>query len=158
MPGCGKTTIGKIIAKELEMNFVDMDAYIEESRGTTITDMFKNGEAYFRAIESEAAKELSEREGEIISTGGGVIKNAANTLSLGENGIIIYINRPVEAIAKDIDAESRPLLAKDPSQLFKLFDERGLLYKEQCHYEVMNTSDIATVVKEIINIYKNASN
>ncbi len=157
MPGCGKSTVGNILAEKLGMTFIDMDAYIEETMGTTITEMFKHGEPYFREIEAKTAKDLSEKEGEVISTGGGIVKNPENISNLRENGMIIYINRPVEIIAGDIDAESRPLLAKDPSQLFKLFEERSPLYKKYCDFEVMNNSDIDTVVKEIIEIYNKDS-
>lgn len=154
MPGCGKSTIGTILAEKLQMTFVDMDAYIEETMGTTITEIFKNGEPYFREIEARIAKELSEREGTIISTGGGIVKNPDNCMNLRKNGIIVYINRPVDNIAADIDAETRPLLAKDPSQLYRLYEERSHLYEKYCDYNVPNTTDLDAVVDDIIKIYK----
>jgi shikimate kinase len=157
MMGCGKTTLGSIVAEKLGMTFIDMDVYIEKTMGTTITEMFKHGEPYFREIEAKTAKELSAKEGEVISTGGGIVKNPENISNLRENGIIIYLNRPVENIAADVEVESRPLLAKDPSQLFKIHEERDPLYKASCDFEVMNDCDIDTVVNKIIEIYKKAS-
>ena len=88
-----------------------------------------------------------------MQTGGGVIKRYENILNLKKTGIIIYINRPIENIVSDIDVVARPLLAKDPSALYKLLDERCELYKNYCDHEVMNISNIEDVVNNIIEIY-----
>ncbi|MBU3143665.1 shikimate kinase [Clostridium sp. CF012] len=153
MPGCGKSAIGKILAEKLRLSFLDIDTYIEECTNHTITEIFKNGEALFREIEAKAITEVSEKAPAVISTGGGVVKIYENILNLKKNGIIIYINRPIENIAGDIDIETRPLLSKDPSQIYKLFEERGPLYKKYCDHEIMNISNIDDVVSNIIEIY-----
>ena len=152
MSGCGKSEIGKILSEKLEMIIFDIDAYIESSIEISITEIFENGETGFRDIEAKAVMELSEKTSAVISTGGGVIKRYENILNLKKNGIIFYINRPIENIAADIDVEVRPLLKKDPSKLFRLFEERGLLYKKYCDHEVMNISSIYDVVNNIIEI------
>jgi len=154
MPGCGKSAIGEIIAEKLEIPFLDIDVYIEASTKFTVTEIFKNGEEGFRDIETKATVEVSEKAPAVISTGGGVVKRYENIINLKQKGIIIYINRPIENIAADIDVEARPLLAKDPSQLYRLFEERGPLYKKYCDYEVMNISDMDDVVRNIIEIYE----
>ena len=130
MPGCGKSEIGEILAEKIEMDFIDVDFFIESSTSSSITEMFKNGENVFRDIESIAVSDLSKKNHVVISTGGGVIKRYENILNLKRNGIIIYINRPIENIISDINIEGRPLLAKDPGRISKLFDERGPLYKK----------------------------
>ncbi|MBZ9607683.1 AAA family ATPase [Clostridium estertheticum] len=155
MPGCGKSVIGEMIAEKIEMAFIDIDTYIEASTKLTITEIFKNGEAGFRDIEAIAVEELSKKDSVIISTGGGVIKRHENILNLKKNGIIIYINRPIELIATDIETEVRPLLAKDPSKIYTLFEERGQFYKKYCDHEVMNIREIDDVVNNIIEIYTN---
>ena len=78
MPGCGKTTLGKILNKELSMEFYDMDNYIERKTDKKISELFEKGENYFRDIESLACEELSKNKNVIISTGGGVIKRKEN--------------------------------------------------------------------------------
>ena len=78
MPGCGKTTIGKLLSKKLNYQFIDIDSYIEEKQGKTIDEIFKNGEEYFRNIETEACRELGEIKNSIISSGGGVVKRYIN--------------------------------------------------------------------------------
>lgn len=153
MPGCGKSVIGKILAEKLDMNFLDLDSYIEASTKLTIREIFKAGEAGFRDIEDKAVLKVSEKTDVVIATGGGVVKRYENILNLKKNGIIIYINRSTQSIAADIDIELRPLLAKDPYELYRLFEERGSLYKKYCDYEVMNIRNIEDVVKDIIEIY-----
>lgn len=74
MPGCGKTTIGKLIAKELHREFCDIDDYIEKTQDKKIEELFAYGEDYFRRIESLAVEEVSKKTSIVISTGGGVIK------------------------------------------------------------------------------------
>jgi len=153
MPGCGKSTIGEMIAEKIKMTFIDADVYIRESTNHTIAELFEDGEEGFRDIESIAAIELSKKNPAVIATGGGVIKRYENILNLKKTGIVIYINRPIENIVADIDVVARPLLAKDPSQLYKLLEERSDLYKKYCDHEVMNISSIDDVVKDIIKIH-----
>jgi len=153
MPGCGKSTIGEMIAEKIKMTFIDADVYIRESTNHTIAELFEDGEEGFRDIESIAAIELSKKNPAVIATGGGVIKRYENILNLKKTGIVIYINRPIENIVADIDVVARPLLAKDPSQLYKLLEERCDLYKKYCDHEVMNISSIDDVVKDIIKIH-----
>ena len=74
LPGCGKTTVGNLLSDKLNYEFIDMDFYIEDNQGKTIIELFKNGEDYFRNIETETCKELGERSKTIISSGGGVVK------------------------------------------------------------------------------------
>ncbi|MGH4050251.1 MAG: shikimate kinase [Clostridium sp.] len=154
MPGCGKSEIGKILSKKMDMEFIDIDAFIESSNKVTIAEIFKNGEASFRDIEYDAVRELSKKKSVVISTGGGVIKIYENILNLKKNGLIIYINRPIQNILEDIDVEGRPLLAKDPANVFRLFEERSPLYKKYCDHEVMNISSIYDIVNSIIEIHK----
>ena len=110
MPGCGKTTLGKILNKELSMEFYDMDNYIERKTDKKISELFEKGENYFRDIESLACEELSKNKNVIISTGGGVIKRKENIDFLKENGIVIFIDRSVDDIIGDVDISKRPLL------------------------------------------------
>ena len=153
MPGCGKSTIGEMIAKKINMDFIDVDEYIRESTKLTIIELFIDGEEGFRDIEAKAAMELSQKNPAVIATGGGVIKRYENIINLKKTGIIIYINRPLENIASDIDVVARPLLAKDPTQIYTLFEQRGDLYKKYCDYEVMNVSSIDDIVNNIIEIH-----
>lgn len=154
MPGCGKTTIGKMVSQELNMKFCGVDEYIEESTKKTITEIFKDGEESFRSIEREVVEEISKEKGMVIATGGGVIKSFKNIENLRKNGSIVYINRPLENIMMDIDTENRPLIKDEKEKLYTLYEERYLLYKEYCDYEVMNIGSLHEVVEKIIETIK----
>ena len=152
LPGCGKSTIGDLLSKKLNYAFIDMDNYIEEEQGKTIIEIFKNGEDYFRTIETETCKVFGQKSKTIISSGGGVIKKAINIDLLKENSIVVFIDRPVENILSDIEVEKRPLLANGKEVLYKLYDERYDLYKEYCDYRVENTGSLEEVVNKIAKV------
>jgi len=154
MPGCGKSVIGKILAEKIGLTFLDIDTYIEESTKHSITEIIENGEPFFREIEAKATFQVSEKALAVISTGGGVVKLYENIINLKKNGIIIYINRPIKNIVEDIDVKNRPLLLKDPSEIYRIFVERAPLYKKYSDHEIMNNSNIEDVVSNIIEIYE----
>ena len=79
MPACGKSTIGYWLSKKINFPVLDADKYLEEKENRLISDIFsKEGEEYFRELETKYLKELSEKEGLIISTGGGAVKKKEN--------------------------------------------------------------------------------
>lgn len=154
MPGCGKTTLGKTISENLGLKFFDVDQYIEEKSGKVISQLFDVSEEYFRSVESEVVYELSNEKSSVISTGGGVIKKYINIERLKETGIIIFIDRPVDNIASDVEVSTRPLLKDGVHKLYELFHERYELYKKYCDIHIMNDSDIDETVERIMGILK----
>lgn len=149
MPGCGKTTVGKVLAEKINMEFIDVDEYIELTEEKSISDIFKNGEETFRDIESKVVDELSNKNKMVISTGGGVIKRKENMAALSKKGVIIFINRPLSKIMGDVDTETRPLLKEGKEKLKKLYEERFELYKGCCDFEVLNDESIEKVIEDI---------
>lgn len=154
MPGCGKTTIGKLLASELKLNFCDMDKYIEEKANETIPEIFQRGEDEFRELEKRAAIDLSHKRRTVISTGGGIVKFKENIDNLSKSGIIIFIDRPIEEIISDVDTESRPLLSDGKERLYKLHEERYNLYNEYCDIKIENVGYIKDVVIKMVKLIK----
>ena len=152
MPGSGKTTIGKILSKKLGLKHVDIDKYIKKSAGKTIPEIFKESEEVFRSLEREAIKKFSKGKGMVISTGGGTVKNYSNIKALKENGIIIFVDRPIEDIAENVDLENRPLLKDGIDKLYALYDERYDLYRNYSDFQIINDVSLEEVVIRIINI------
>jgi shikimate kinase len=152
MPGSGKTTIGRLVAKELSLQFYDVDEYIEETQGKSIREIFKAGEEEFRRLESAAIRELSSKAPSIIATGGGAVKSTENMEALRENSIIIFLNRPLENIVSDIDVSSRPLLAEGVSKVYELYKERYPLYKKFSHCEILNDSGLQEIIDKIVKL------
>ncbi|OSA93086.1 UNVERIFIED_ORG: shikimate kinase [Clostridium botulinum] len=155
MPGCGKSTIGELISKELLLKFIDMDIYIEEKTSRTISELFEQGEDYFRDIESEACNEIIKYDNVVIATGGGVVKKGINVETLKNNGLVIFIDRPVEKIISDIDVSRRPLLKNGKERIIGLYKERYDIYNKACHKIVVNDGTIDEVIEEIKKIIIN---
>lgn len=132
--GTGKTAVGKKLAVDLGVQFVEMDSIIEEREGITISDIFSTkGEPYFRKVEADVVKELSNRKGLVISAGGGVVLNADNIKELMRNGILICLNAAPEEIYNRVKREGqRPLLnVKDPlGKIKELLDYRRPYYNK----------------------------
>lgn len=154
MMGCGKTTLSKELAKELNRPVVDIDEYLEEKYQMTIPEMFAVSEDYFREREHICCQDIAELDGYIVSTGGGVIKNPSNIDVLKNNGIVFYLDRPVENILQDIDISSRPLLKDGPEKLYHLYQERHHLYLQACDYHIHNDSSLDIVIKQIMSFIK----
>lgn len=156
MPGCGKTTIGRILAEKLHKSFFDVDEYIEKTTGRLIKEIFLDGEEAFRKIERKAVLELSKSTSSVISTGGGAVKDVNNIISLKENGIIFFIDRPLEDIINDLETKDRPLLKEGKHKVYKLYEERYNLYKEYCDFHIRNTETIEATVKKIIDAFNSS--
>ena len=132
LPGCGKTSLSKMLAKKINYNFYDMDLMIEEKEKMKISKIFENhGEKYFREKESEILEKLSELNNAVISTGGGIVLAEKNRNIMKKKGITIFINRKPEILINNIDISERPLLTKDKNKLTELSKEREPLYKEK---------------------------
>lgn len=154
MPGCGKTTIGKILSNKLNLKFYDMDDYIQDITGKTIMQLFEKGEEYFRDIETQACRELIKKDNVLISTGGGVIKRRENIDTLRNDSVIIFLDRPVEKIIGDVDVSKRPLLKDGKEKVLVLYKERYDIYRESADKIVVNNStidDVINKIKKIVN-------
>ena len=153
MPACGKSTIGYWLSKKINYPFVDVDRYLEEKENKIISDIFSNeGEEYFRELETKYLKELSEKEGIIISTGGGAVKNKENIDILKENGIIVFLNRTIDDISRE-NHRNRPLL-QNPDNIRKLYDERIKLYRRYADIIIKNDDSMDVIVDRIITALK----
>ncbi len=155
MPGCGKTTMGKALAKRLEMDFFDCDIQLIKNQGKPIPQIFEeNGEEYFRSLETKLIQTQLPKENCIISTGGGIVEKRENIDIMQSKGIVVFINRPVAMISNDIDTSNRPLLKDGKDRLSALFERRIDLYKNACHIEIENIQGFDETVTKIIDEVK----
>ena len=125
MPGCGKSTVGKLLAAKTGRALIDLDAEIVKYAGMPIPDIFaKFGEAHFRDLETKVTKEVCATGGKIIACGGGTILRAENRAALAQNGYMIYLRRAVSKLARG----GRPLSAGDGA-VERLYKERRGIYE-----------------------------
>lgn len=133
LPGVGKTTIGRAVARRLARPFIDFDDEIERRSGMDVREIFRlKGEDHFRALEYELTRELSDTGGMVLSPGGGWITQARSVELLRSAGRIIYLRASPETVGRRLRrVETRPLLAgRDPvAALSDLYEKRRALYE-----------------------------
>jgi shikimate kinase len=150
--GTGKTTVGRLLAARLDMEFVDTDALIEERHGA-IPEIFETvGEAGFRVMERKVAAELGERTGLVIATGGRMVLDPENLRALSRNGHIFCLTASPDEIYRRLSSgiENRPLLSEDDprGRIVELLAERqpDYLRFQQVDTDGMSASEIADQV------------
>ena len=146
MPSCGKTSLGKACARLLSKQFVDLDEQIERQAGRPIADILQPGrEKPFRDLESQVAAAFAKGCGQVLSTGGGVVLREENVAALRQNSVIIYLDRPLDAL---IPGGGRPL-SQTKAALADQLARRGPLYQAACHLRVENEGEFGAVAQAI---------
>ena len=155
LPGSGKTTVGRQLARRLQLPFIDSDQVLEQRLGCSIRDFFaREGESRFRDVEEQVIDELTLSPQGVLSTGGGVVLRSPNRVHLHERTHVIYLrSTPEEVFRRVRHDQSRPLLqVDDPLQrLRELYATRDPLYQETAHF-VLETGrpSLATLVNTIV--------
>jgi shikimate kinase len=156
--GTGKTTVGKILAKKLNKEFIEMDEVIEEREGKKIVDIFaQEGEFYFRYLEKQLLKELAEKNDLIISCGGGLICDEENLKILKETGIVFnLVASPLTIYERTKKHTHRPLLnVSSPLKRIEELLEKRRPYYEKAHFSVdtekFSAEEVAEEIIKIIN-------
>lgn len=154
--GCGKTTVGKILADRLRYTFIDTDIFIEQRENMTVSEIFKEkGEPYFRNLETEVTENLGEQDGLVIATGGGMMLDPKNAQNLNKTGLSFWIKITPETVLKRLDGDTtRPLLQRDDKEqaVRELIAKREPLYAAACRFNIDGEADAATVAERIIKI------
>jgi shikimate kinase len=151
MAGCGKTTIGREVARLLGRPFIDVDDAITERFGP-IPQLFEQGEPHFRRCESQAVEAACSVPGAVIATGGGVVTQPGNMNALSRTGIIVFIDRPIDRISADIDLASRPLYVCGVEALHKTYINRLPLYRSYADFTVDNSGSVEDAVRKVMEI------
>ncbi len=155
LSGCGKSTVGRRLARRLRLPLLDTDVMIEERTGRTIPDIFaREGEAGFRNMETACVKEAAEKEGVVISTGGGVILREENMTALSKNGLVVFIDRHPSHILRSTTLGDRPLVQNDRDRLFRLYADRLALYRRHADVTVPNHGGPRTLKKRLLQILR----
>jgi shikimate dehydrogenase len=149
MPGSGKTTIGRELARRMGKGFVDTDAAIELRAGKKVEEIINTcGEGFFRGLEREAVAAAGAMSGMVIATGGGAVLAQENRYALRQNGLILFLDRALDRLA----TKGRPL----STDLRALYKERLPVYENLCHYRIRLTDNLENDIKNIINTIREA--
>jgi len=154
LPGSGKTTVGKQLARRLQLSFVDSDHVIERRIGCPIKAYFeREGEDAFRELEQAVIDELTRAASCVLSTGGGVVLRPANRQCLHQRAKVFYLRSTPEELFRRLRHDrSRPLLqVADPLQRLRdLYAQRDPLYREVAHFVIeTGRPSVATLVNMI---------
>ena len=145
MPGCGKSTVGKILAQELNREFVDADAEIVNEAGMSIPEVFeKYGEDSFRKTETHVLAKLGQKSCLVIATGGGCVTRLENYPLLHQNGTIYWLERDISSLPTN----GRPL--SQSGKLEQMYQIRKPLYAQFADFSVVNDSTPEDTVAKIL--------
>ena len=158
--GAGKTVVGKVLAKKLSKEFIELDALIEQKAGKPIPEIFQqDGEVAFRELEIEVTKEVSQKKNVVIACGGGVVLNQINIDRLKKESLIVYLTASPEVILRRTlsDTNERPLLEATNKDLAvkELLRFRQPFYERAAEITIDTSKlDIDSVVGQIIEKVK----
>lgn len=147
MPGAGKNTVGRILAEKTGREFIDTDETITEKCGRTPEEILReNGEAYFRSLERETVRELSDRHGIVLATGGGVVTTPENVFQLRKNSDVVFLDRPL----CELTTVGRPLSEKYGVE--NLYAQRLPLYRSCADITVRTEKSPAKTAEKIADL------
>ncbi len=150
MPGCGKSTVGRLLAERLDKAFVDTDELVEQTASRPIPKIIKaDGEVAFRDCEQQAVEEAGKRLSHVIATGGGAVLRERNREALRQSGVIVFLERPLEKLA----TAGRPL-STDEAALRAMYEKRLPLYREIADYCVAVDDDKEVTCNRILEVLK----
>ena len=153
--GVGKSTIAKLLAKELNAELIEMDETIEEEAGITINEIFeKYGESHFRDLESALVERIADKGGAVVSCGGGAVLRPENVAAMKKNGRVIFLSATPETIYERVRfSTNRPLLNGNMNveYIAQLMERRRNVY-EQAADMIISTDgkEKSQIIQEII--------
>lgn len=148
MPGCGKSTVGKAVAKETGREFIDTDDMLEAMLCEPVCEYLRReGEKAFRSIEMQAVREAGKKTGVVIATGGGAVTRAENYAPLAQNGVLYWLQRDTGALA----TEGRPL--SEHGAAARLYEERQPMYRAFASRAVSNNGSLHDTVRAVLEAF-----
>ena len=146
MPGCGKSTVGKLLAEALGREFCESDALVEREAALSIPELFRReGEAGFRKRETAALAELGKHSGAVIATGGGCVTRQENYPLLHQNGVIVRLQRQLDRLPR----EGRPISLQ--SDIGELYERRRPFYERFADLSISNDGTPEETVRAIMD-------
>lgn len=156
MMGCGKTTVGRLLARRFDREFLDTDALIEQREGRSIPDIFdQDGEEYFRALELALCRELAGCADSVIACGGGLPLRTEAIELLKTNGLVFWLDRDPGETFDRLDTAHRPLAQSGRENFLARAAARASIYQKRADYRICAASPqeaealISTIYTEV---------
>ena len=162
MMGVGKSTVGKKLAKNLKLKFIDIDQIVEKKEKSTIKEIFENkGEDYFRKTEKKISLEELKKNNSVIALGGGAFMDTSIRKEAKNLSISFWLDLRVKSLLKRLkNVKKRPLLNQDKLEesINKIYSERKKIYNKSNFKIKCNLMDVGQVVDKIVKLYENSEN
>ncbi len=155
--GSGKSTVGRLVASQLGWSFADVDEDIESQQKQSIAAIFERfGEPEFRRMETEAIRKrvaaIQSGRPIVVALGGGAFTSEENLHLLGNNGITIWLDCPLEMVRKRIESSTHRPLARDPHKLEELYEARRAAYARADYRIEIAVNDSVAAAAEILKL------
>ncbi|MBN1122131.1 MAG: shikimate kinase [Anaerolineae bacterium] len=152
--GTGKSSVGRLVAKKLSLDFVDADSVIVERAGKTIAEIFADdGEPAFRALEAEVCRELAHQPDLVIALGGGALLNTETRARFESTSLLVCLQASLDEIIRRVGNDpSRPLFSVDREKTQRLLDSRADMYNSipyQVQTDGFSTKQVADQIIEL---------
>ena len=158
MMGCGKTTVGRVLARHFHCPLVDTDMVIEEREGRSIPEIFtQDGEARFRSLELELCRDLGAQRNHIIACGGGLPIQDSAIAALKENGLVFWLNRDPGETYDALDVSGRPLAQAGREDFLRRYHDRIPVYRRWADYIIPCPDGPKEAARLISTIYMEVS-
>ena len=159
--GCGKSSVGRRVAKLLNRQFCDLDNYIEQKAGMTVAEIFaREGEQGFRIRETQAAEEVASRKGMVIASGGGTVLSQRNVEAFHKHGAhILFLDVPVAALQERLKNDKRRPLLQVPDRrrvIAELYEKRVPLYRAAADLVIDGGAPAVVVAKRVAERFQAA--
>ncbi len=152
MMGCGKSTVGSLLAQRLNLEFVDTDQRIEQAAGCTISELFaQQGEDVFRDWEQRISEELAEKRGLVIACGGGLPMRADCITPLRRSGTVIFLDRDGADIYDHVSMESRPLGQVSRAEFLARWQRRLPVYQDCADYRIVSRATPEETARDVLD-------
>lgn len=150
LPGAGKTTVGRIVARRLKLRFVDLDRLIMQREGATISELFHADENAFREKEIEALKWVQENLDHcVVATGGGIVERQEN-IDLLHKEKVLYVVRHPRSILTTLNTDKRPVFHNDPNLIYPIARRRIPLYESIADARVTNNRSLHSCIGHVL--------
>lgn len=155
MMGCGKSTIGALLAEKLGRPLIDTDALIVEREGRSIPELFADeGEGYFRDLELGVSRELGEKEDLIIACGGGLPLRPDCITPLKQSGVVFWLRRDPGETYDTMDTAGRPLAQQGRDDFLARFAQREPVYRSWADHVIDNFSSPEVTMNQVLEALK----
>ena len=150
LPGAGKTTVGRIVSRRLNLRFVDLDRLIAQREGVSVPDLFRADAVAFREKETEALQWVIETLDRcVVATGGGTVEREEN-IELLRKETVLYVVRHPRSILTTLNTDKRPVFGDDPNRIYPLARHRIPLYEEIADVRVTNNRSLRSCVGRVL--------